>query len=242
MIPLLMTRPATGSERFLESLSPQIRALVRPIYSPLIKIEPKNTKIDLNGIRGLIFTSSNGVSIAAKLTETRDVPAFCVGAATTAAAKRAGWQAHLAGDRAETLIANLLRERPASPLKHLRGEHSRGDVAETLTQLGLRVDEQIIYAQHLLPLTREATQALNGEGPVIVPMFSPRTARQFADIFNGSASLWVAALSEAVAKPLDSLGIERLKVAKNPEAQAMQQVVEKLIERARRVEGQGLAH
>lgn len=242
LIPLLMTRPESGSERFIQSLSPEIRASVHPIYSPLIKIVPTATEINLDSFKGLIFTSSNGVSIAARSIRSRNIPAFCVGQATTATAERAGWTAQMVGDRAETLIANLLRERPESPILHLRGEHSRGDVAGTLTQLGIRVEEQIIYEQLLLPLTDEATQALEGKGPVIVPMFSPRTARQFADLFKGTASIWVAALSEAVAKPLDSLGIERLKVAKNPEAQAMKQVVEKLVERARRVEGQRLAH
>ncbi|MEY8839765.1 uroporphyrinogen-III synthase, partial [Cribrihabitans sp. XS_ASV171] len=215
---LLMTRPKAASERFVAQLPDEVRSFLNPIYSPLLDLQPTETSIDLNDTRGLIFTSMNGVNVAARQIVERDMPAFCVGHATTHAAQQAGWDARFAGESSEVLIANLLRDRPATPLLHLRGEYSRGRLAETLTRLGLSVREAIIYEQRLLPFSDEALAALAGKQPVLAPLFSPRTARQFADLHRGQAPLWLAALSEAVAKPLESLPFERLKIAKRPEA------------------------
>lgn len=234
---LLMTRPRAASERFVAQLSPELRDRLTPMYSPLLDIRPTDGAIDLDGMRGLIFTSANGVTVAAHRTGDRSLPAYCVGQATTATAQQAGWAAEMAGESAEELIATLLHWRPDSPLMHLRGEHTRGDVAERLTQSGLRVQEQAIYDQQLLPFTAEAQAALAGNRPVIAPLFSPRTARQFADLWTGPAPLWLVAMSEAVAKPLETLTFQRLKVAKRPEADAMRVAVEKLVRQAMRVEG-----
>ncbi len=166
----------------------------------------------------------------------RDLPAYCVGPATTGTAKGAGWDAQMVGATAEELIATLLRLHPQSPLMHLRGEHSRGDVAERLTESGLTVFEQAIYQQNLLPLTDEAMAASIGDTPIIAPVFSPRTARQFADVWSGTAPLWLAAISEATADPLKSLGYTRLKVAKEPTPRKMRKAVKKLVKLAMRVE------
>ncbi|MFC3613369.1 uroporphyrinogen-III synthase [Lutimaribacter marinistellae] len=232
-----MTRPQLASERFLAQLPQDVQAQVTAVHSPLLDIRPTDTAIELDDIRGLVFTSINGVAIASHRIDERNLPVFCVGEATTAAAERAGWQARFSGESSEALIATLLEERPASPLLHLRGEHSRGNLAETLTQLGLSVSEAIIYEQQLLPFTEDALAALDSETPVLAPLFSPRTARQFADLHKGRAPLFLAALSDAVAKPLETLPFERLKVAKRPDAEAMARTVEKMIRRAIRVEG-----
>ncbi len=234
---LLMTRPKAASERFVAQLPDDVRSCLQPIYSPLLDLQPTDTSIDLQDTRGLIFTSMNGVNVAARQLEGRDLPAFCVGVATTQAARKAGWDARFAGESSEVLIASLLNERPVSPLLHLRGEYSRGRLAETLTRLGLLVREAVIYQQRLLPFTEEALATLAGETPVLAPLFSPRTARQFADLHRGRAPLWLAALSEAVAKPLESLPFERLKIAKRPESEAMARTIEKIVRRANRVEG-----
>ncbi len=188
-------------------------------------------------MRGLIFTSANAVNAAVSLGVDRDLPAWCVGPATTQAAKAAGWRAQQAGATAEELVASLLQLRPQSPLLHLRGEHGRGNVAERLTGSGLTTREQPVYQQHLLPLSDEASLAAEGARPVIAPLFSPRTARQFADVWAGTAPLWLAAISEATAEPLKSLGFERLKITSEPTPDKMQKAVKKLVKHAMRVEG-----
>lgn len=233
-----MTRPRAASERFVAQLPTRTRSRVTVIHSPLLDIRPLPVQVVTTGVRGLIFTSANAVNAAASMGVDQRLPAFCVGPATTGTAKGAGWQAQMVGGTAEELVAALLQLRPESPLLHLRGEHSRGNIAERLTELGLTTLEQPVYQQRLLPLTEEASEAASGSSPIIVPIFSPRTARQFADVWTGSAPLWIAAISEATAEPLKSLGYERLRIAKEPTPKKMRKAVKKLVKHAMRVEGE----
>jgi len=238
---LLMTRPEEPAKRFVTRLPPELRARLHVVYSPLIGIEPLAHEVDFDDARGLIFTSANGVSVAARLTTHRDLPCFCVGAATTRAAQNAGWTAQTAGSNAEGLIATLHKTRPDGPLLHLRGRHARGNVAARLGVLGLPTMERVIYDQPLLPLTKAAVQILRGPNPVIAPLFSPRTARQFANSVTGDAPLYLAALSEAVAKPLRSLNYNSLLVSPAADATAMAGLVAQLVNDAGWVEGTGSA-
>ncbi len=231
-----MTRPRAASERFVAQLPTRVRSRVEVIHSPILEIKPLAVPVCTTGTKGLIFTSSNAVNAAASAGVRRDLPAYCVGPTTTATAEGAGWDARMVGGTAEELVAGLLQIRPTSPLLHLRGEHSRGNIAERLTEMGITTREQAVYQQLLLPLSPEAKAASEGDRPVIAPIFSPRTARQFADIWAGTAPLWLAAISEATAEPLKSLGYERLRIAKEPTPKKMRKVVKKLVKHALRVE------
>lgn len=234
---LLMTRPRAASERFVAQLPTRTRSRVTVVHSPLLEIRPLEVQVITSGVSGLIFTSANSVNAAVSLGVDRSLPAYCVGPATTGTAKGSGWAAQMVGATAEELVANLLKLRPESPLLHLRGEHSRGNVAERLTELGLTTLEQPVYQQRLLPLTPEAQDAAISAAPVIAPLFSPRTARQFADVWAGTAPLWLAAISEATAEPLGSIAFRRLKIAKEPTPKKMSKAVKKLVKHALRVEG-----
>ncbi|EEE38386.1 uroporphyrinogen-III synthase [Rhodobacteraceae bacterium KLH11] len=232
-----MTRPRAASDRFVAQLPARVRTAVKIIHSPLLEIRPLAVPVETGDVAGVIFSSANGVNAAALMDVDRDLPAYCVGPATTVAAKAAGWDAQMMGATAQELMAGLLSLRPQSPLLHLRGEYSRGNVAEQLTSSGLTTREQVIYQQHLLPLSDAASLAAEGKQPVIVPLFSPRTARQFADGWAGSAPLWLAAISETAAEPLKTLAFERLRIARAPNPDKMQKVVKKLVKHAMRVEG-----
>jgi uroporphyrinogen-III synthase len=231
-----MTRPQEAGERFVARLPPDLRARLTPVYSPLIRIEPMVGAVDLGDARGLIFTSSNGVSVAARLTSRRDLPCYCVGERTARAAQGAGWQAECSGANAESLIATLHRTRPDGPLLHLRGKHGRGNVAARLSALNCPTHAQVIYDQPLLPLSDAAHRILAGPAPVIVPLFSPRTARQFADLVTGAAPLYLAALSRAVADQVNHLKYNELATAPYPTSAALAQLVGQLADAVGRVE------
>lgn len=233
---LLMTRPRAASDRFVAQLPARTRSRVTVIHSPLIEIRPLQVQTDLAGMRGMVFTSANAVNAAVAMGVDRDLPAYCVGPTTTGTATSAGWQAQMMGSTAEELIANLLQHRPHSPLMHLRGEHTRGNIAERLTESGLTVQEQSIYRQTLLSLSDEALAIADGDAPVLAPLFSPRTARQFADIWPGTAPLWLAAISPATAEPLETLAHAQLTIAKEPTPDKMRKAVKKLVNLAMRVE------
>jgi uroporphyrinogen-III synthase len=234
---LLMTRPQEAAKRFVAQLPPVLRTRLNVVYAPLIGIEPITDKIDFGDARGLILTSANGVSVAAGLSNRRELPCFCVGETTTRTAQNAGWKAEYAGNNAEGLIETLHRIRPAGPLLHLRGKHARGNVAARLGALGLPTSEQVIYDQPLMPLSEGACRILHGPAPVVVPLFSPRTARQFANNVTGSAPLYLTALSDAVAEPLRSLKYNQLLVASTPDSPAMVRLVKQLADDAGWVEG-----
>lgn len=228
MAGLLMTRPRNGAERFVNSLPPQVLRDFPPVFSPLIRIEIADEETEADGIAGLIFTSANGVVAAAPKLTDRNLPTFCVGHATQAAANSQGWQARCLGENADALVRNLLSGRPATPLLHLHGRHARGDIAERLTAAGLLCRAQVVYDQVLQPLTTQAIQLLGDPGPVIVPVFSPRTARQFAKLCPDTANIYLIALSDAVAEPLKHLNFQRLVVAAKPDAAAMADAVAKI--------------
>ena len=238
MLTLLMTRPQRAAERFVAGLPTDLRSRLVPLYSPLVSVVPVSSKIEFDDARGLIFTSSNGVAIAAGLTTgRRELPCFCVGRATTLAAQQAGWQAECAGATSLAMIGALKRPRPEGPLLHIRGTHSRGNVAARLTALGFPTREQVIYDQPLLPLSEDAGRVLSDINPVIVPLFSPRTARQFANLVTGPAPLYIAALSDAVAIQVKALKYKELSISRHPNADAMAQLIGQLSNDAVRVEG-----
>ncbi|MDK3017818.1 uroporphyrinogen-III synthase [Pseudodonghicola sp. IC7] len=239
-----MTRPPDAADRFVAALDPALRARLALIRAPLMQIVPCQARIALAGVAGVIFTSANGVRFADLPAATiRSLPAYCVGRTTAEAAQDAGWQVVLTCPDADHLVAALTDARPVAPLLHLRGAHARGEIAGRLTAAGIETGAAVVYDQVLLPLSPAAQAALAGPEPVIVPLFSPRTARHFADICGDAARpaapLFLGAISPAAAEPVENLGAAALEVAKTPDAAGMAVVVERLAERSCRVEGPG---
>lgn len=235
---LLMTRPLEAARRFAASLPADLQARLQVVYSPLIEIRPLPGPADAGDMRGLIFTSANGV---AACEAPLSLPAYCVGEATAEAARRKGWKAQACGGTADALVAELLEARPQGPLLHLRGAHARGDVAARLSAGGVPCREKAVYEQQLLPLTDAAAAALTAQGTVIVPLFSPRTAQHFSKLCPADARPWLLALSPAVAEPLKALNYKDLQICKKPTAQAMAEAVQDAAGRLPWVEGGGEA-
>ena len=225
-IPLIMTRPEGANEGFLEMIPAATRAALDIIMSPLIEIVATGESPTLLPGAGAIFTSANGVRFGPPGVGR---PAFCVGQSTTAHAIAAGWQAVCVGADSGELVEALMTTRPERSLVHLGGVHARGNVAERLSANGLKVSRVEVYDQKLLPLTEKAQAALRSNRPVIVPLFSPRTARQFSDQCPAPSCVAVAALSPTIARSLAKLPLARLEIAETPDAEAICKSVEKLI-------------
>ena len=212
---ILLTRPAPASRRFAQRL--QDAGVAVPIVtSPLMRIDPLTVSLP-EGLRGVLFTSKNGVAAV----EGRDLPAWCVGDATAEAAAQAGWRAVSAGGDAEALYRRLLADAPKGPLLHLRGEHARGDLAQRLSAAGVETSETVVYRQVTEPLGPEAWQVLSGDSPVLVPLFSPRSAETFLAEGPFRAPVEGIAISAAVADILAKAGVARIDVAAEPTADAM---------------------
>lgn len=233
---LLLTRPAAAAQRFWERLCLDERLSVDVCVSPLLDIVMRDDPILGDGFDGFVFTSRHGVLAAARSDLDRGVPCYCVGQATADAARQAGWSVAVVASCADALVAELSEGRPTAPLLHIAGRETRGQIAARLSDNGLPTEVQIAYDQHLLPFTKDALRVLDGHLPVIAPLFSPRTARHFAREHRGGAPLWGAALSRAVAEPLETLPLEALIVAEHPNVEKMVDAVRTLYFQASRVE------
>jgi uroporphyrinogen-III synthase len=230
---ILVTRPDPDGPATARALA---RATGLPVVeSPLLRITPGDALPDLTGIATLILTSRNAAHVYAALGGPAR-PALCIGEATAEAARAAGLAATALGGDAEALVADLLRTRPGGALMHLRGAASRGNIAARLSAAGLTAREAVIYRQDLCPLNEEAQARLAARKPLIVTLYSPRTAAHFADVARPRAPLHIVAMSPAVARAAAPLGADSMTVAEAPDAPAM---IRAVVATVRRVEGMG---
>ena len=221
---LLLTRPEASAEAFAKTLDPDALKSVRLLISPLMRIVSTGALPNLENAAGVIFTSANGVSHAP---DGEGRPAFCVGAQTTKRAIDRGWDAHMCGSCAQELIATLRKAQPVGPLVHLGGEQTIGDIAETLTIDGIKTSHIALYRQQLLPLMAQAKKAI--QGPTILPLFSPRTAKQLIAEATGNLEFaHVIALSDSVAAPLAGEKLSQCLILPSPQTLFMRKAVENL--------------
>ncbi|WP_276151430.1 MULTISPECIES: uroporphyrinogen-III synthase [unclassified Sulfitobacter] len=223
---LLLTRPRDSAERFLARLPTAPLKGVQLCISPLLEIEPTGEKPDLSQTKGVIFTSARAVALAPPGS---GGDAYCVGAQTAAAARMAGWDVRLEAQTADALVAMMRDLRIEGKLLHLAGAHRRGQIAARLREAGTQVDVITLYDQRLRPLTDAAREMLAGEGPVIVPLFSPRTAEQFVNQTKAFSAVVVAAISPAVGAVLGGKSLKGLHIAKAPTGDEMARLVEMLL-------------
>lgn len=215
-----MTRPRQAAERFVAEMPDDLKTKLSPLYSPLLSIEPVTKDNAIKADEAAIFTSSNGVANAPR---GAGRVAYCVGKATTERAKERGWSAQMVGQTANELATQLAAARTGHALVHIRGRHTRGDVVSRLQLAGKQARDCIVYDQLLHTLSDAARTALLQEKLIIVPLFSPRTAAQFASKAPRTTSIHVVALSDAVAeaaKPVQSDS-----VAVRPDATTMYEAI-----------------
>lgn len=217
---ILLTRPEPQSRRFAARLAEVCDLPV--LVAPLMQVRFLAPNLDEVPYQGLIFTSETGVQASLPLAANLPRRAYCVGRRTAEVAAAAGFDATSADGDAAALAAMLLAAPPPGPVLHLRGAETRGGLAETLTKGGLVTHEAIVYDQESRPLDPAARTLLQGTEPVILPLFSPRSARlAAAEMPQPHAPLWVVALSPAVADAAAALRPVRRETARRPDADAM---------------------
>lgn len=226
---VLLTRPAPQSQRFAQALQARL-PLVQVMMSPLMQTEWLHPPLPDRTFGALILTSETGAEAAGHLRAT-GIPlpetAFCVGPRTTDTARTAGFAAISADGDVHALAALIRSAQPQGPLLHIRGEDVAGNLAETLTNGGIETHSAILYAQRPCPLSAAALTLLQGEGPVLVPLFSPRSAQILAQALppDTKAPLWIVAISQAAATAAPALTPARLAVAPHPDGGNMLQTV-----------------
>jgi uroporphyrinogen-III synthase len=224
--PVLLTRPEAQSQAFAADLVAGFGDRVRPVVSPLMAVEFLSPRLPEGEFAGVIFTSAAGVEAAVRLGAVLPKQAWCVGEKTAERARAAGFRAISADGDADALVAAILTDRPGGRLVRLRGQETRGEVADRLNSAGIETESVVVYRQRPLDLTVEAVELLRQPGVVVVPLFSPRSAALFAKALPDDlvASLRLVAMSKAVsgsALPQH----EAMLVAERPDAAAMAEAV-----------------
>ncbi|MEM6412967.1 MAG: uroporphyrinogen-III synthase [Pseudomonadota bacterium] len=215
----LLTRPRDDAERF--AVKVRQRFGVKSIVSPLLKIVPIRPALNLADFDVVILTSVQAARQLSDLEIPKTVTCFAVGRSTADTARGLGFQAHDAQGDVEALFELVRSVSPKGNLIHLRGEHSRGRLAERLTEAGLPCEETVVYQQIAQALSTTAIEALAGDTIVVLPLFSPRTARILAGTSVSFRSTYGVAMSAAVADELTSLSIMDMRIATAPNQAAM---------------------
>ncbi|MEL7513505.1 MAG: uroporphyrinogen-III synthase [Pseudomonadota bacterium] len=226
-LPLLLTRPISASKAFWSSLQPPLQDRLTPFFSQLVEIVPLPSVEPFPEVDVVLFTSSNGVACGPEGEGRR---AVCVGQTTTAKAQARGWLAECGGRTVDELIVYLSRRPQYGRILHISGVHTLGDLVGRLAELGRSVERRVVYDQRLLDLTEQGHAVLRQRGPKIVPLFSPRTARQFASLCPPTDQLCLIAMSDSVARAVEPLNAN-VAIAPEPTANGMRQTLQELADR-----------
>lgn len=225
-LPVLVTRPEAQGQAFARRLRERFGAGIRIILSPLMVPQPLSADLPRGDFAAVVFTSSTGVAASRPLHRGLPHRAYCVGRKTADAARSTGFQAISADGDAEALLSLILTDPPRGPLLHLRGEEARGNLAGRLSAAGVPTAELVVYRQDPRPLTPEALALLRGTGPVILPLFSPRSAVLMAKALPAGtqAAIHLVALSPAVARSATFPHVRQVTAAR-PDADAMLEAI-----------------
>lgn len=218
---LLLTRPEPQSRDFLEMCQMRAGRALPAVISPILRIEPTGAVPELDRFDTIILTSANAVTCLADRADLTGRTVVTVGARTAEAARDAGAVATMLGQDASELIAAAYRIEGRAVF--CRGAHSRGEIARHLRDRGVTVEEVVIYDQVEQPLSSAAKALFKGKRPIIVPLFSPRSASILANQAEIDAPLTLVAMSNNVAAAWSGPG--RILVAASPTADGMCDVV-----------------
>ena len=207
---LLLTRPEQDSRRFV-ALLPEFEAVI----SPILRIQPvAHDSVRLHGAAGLVFTSAHAVPSAGP---GKGRLALCVGGRTAQAARNAGFRTREGNGFADSLLP--LIESAGVPLIHPHGRHLARE---------LPVEGIVVYDQIALDLNDDARALLAETGPVLIPVFSPRSARLLAaQIEDCKAEIRLAVISQAAGEAWGG-PCQQSMVAQAPTLEAMAATVRHL--------------
>ncbi len=216
---LLLTRPFAQSQRFSGEVAARFGALevvISPLLVPrFLPVTPPS------GMDGVIFTSETGVAAAlAAGMRAQGEPAYCVGARTAAAAQMAGFDARDAQGNWQDVAALIIREGGQKSLVFLCAREAAERLETVLTVAGHNIARVEVYAQDIQPLNAQAQALLTGARPVILPLFSPRSARVFCAQAQPPAPIYLLGLSAAVMDAF-TLPFARKAVAHRPNSAAL---------------------
>jgi uroporphyrinogen-III synthase len=218
---LLLTRPEAASRRFAGLFRVRFGDDWPVVISPLTVITFRDGPLPGEAPQAVVFTSEAGVAAWVRVSPARPA-AWCVGPRTAAAAQAAGFVVKAGPGDANGLAREIADADVAGPVLHIHGTEVSGDITGALQARGLMAREIVLYDQVSVPLAVEALTLLAGKDPLLLPLFSPASARRAAAAMPpGHAPLLIAAISPAVADAAAVMRPVRLGTAARPNAEAM---------------------
>jgi uroporphyrinogen-III synthase len=233
---ILVTRAEPGAGETAARLAAMGHEAIR---APMLAIEHLTTAGDVDGFQAILFTSTNGVAAFAAASGARALPAYCVGDATGAAARGAGFQNVQSADGDVTALAALVAQarRPGDgALLHAAGADVAGDLAGALALRGFTVERRTFYrAVVARTLPEHARAALHSRDvPVDAVLFhSARGASAFTEIVKQHVDctrITALCFSDAVARAASVLSWRAVHVAQAPHEDALLALVRALPE------------
>ena len=132
-------------------------------------------------------------------------------------------------------LETILVEDSANCLLHVRGAHVAGQLAQQIENLV----EVVVYDQPAQVLTKEAVEALSGESPVVLPLFSPRSAREVGKKIEPTVPLFAAFMSDSVKEQFAGVQLEQSRIVPTASGSAMLEATVALFDAACALEGRG---
>ena len=226
---ILLTRPQAQAHHLADELTAKGVQPDQIIIDPIMKIAPVEAHCDIPVYTGLIITSANALSYLPTALRGSQLPCYCVGHSTSQDARALGLNAYHLADTAKALCDALPTRSHEGPLLHLRGTHTTLDMAKHFRSTSLRVENLVVYEQIALPLQAETHEKLRQFSPVILPIFSARSARLLGKIALDWRPHWAVALSPAIAALCHEAGFGQITTAARPNRQAMMAVITPLM-------------
>lgn len=226
---LLVTRPREDAETFAAVLRERGHEAV---VAPLLELQfTPGAEISLADVQAVLASSANGIRGFAVNSPERNLPLYVVGPQSADAARQSGFTNVISADGdAAALIAKIAESTnpAAGKLLHAAGAETAGRIKQALEARGYRVEAVILYqAVPVETLPANARDELRANMLDGVLMFSPRTARIFAELVakEGLAehcrNLHAFCISAAAAAALSPLPFARLSVAGSPNQAAV---------------------
>jgi uroporphyrinogen-III synthase len=202
------------------------------VVAPLLALERlPNPQMDLHDVRAIAFTSANGVRAFAAASPERDFRIFCVGAATAAEAKAAGFRSVLAGDGDVAALAGRIAARQlelrGGVVLHPGAAHPAGDLVGVLAKAGIQARGLPLYDSRPAPLEPEFIDRL-GQIEVVL-LHSPKGAKVLAKLLrkHPAPHLRALCLSPAVARPLSRIELKERTAAPIPFEAALLNLIDR---------------
>lgn len=220
---VLLTRPKAQSERFAAQID---REGAQIVIAPLMEITA--VAADFPAHDGdLVVTSENALRTLPDVYRKPGTVVWCVGRRTADVAQDLGFEAISADGNADDLYDLLMQRETPRPLLHLTGEHQASQRLQDIP--GLK--QVVTYRQEALPPDPHVAEYLRGEVPLIVPLFSPRSARLFWQAYpTHQAEMHVVAISAAVAEACTETSATKIVIAARPDGDNMKKMVADLVQ------------